>query len=1171
MNPDCRLTVMTWIGLIVANVSLHAADPFAEGVRPTDPLTPVEQLKTFHLPPGFEIQLVASEPQIAKPMNLAFDARGRLWVTDSYEYPFAAPLDRPGRDSIKILEDTNGDGHADKVTVFADGLNIPTGVYPYKNGVIAWSIPNIWYFEDADGDGKADKREVLFGPLGWERDTHGMNSSFRRGFDGWLYITHGFNNNSTIRGKDGSEIRLNSGNTYRVRLDGSRVEQHTWGQVNPFGMCFDPLGNIYTADCHSAPIYQLLRGGYYPSFGKPHDGLGFAPTLMEHTHGSTAICGIVYYADNQWPAEFRDNIFVGNVMTSRVNRDTLFENGTSKRAREEPDFVRTDDPWFRPVDLQLGPDGAFYIADFYNRIIGHYEVPLMHPGRDRERGRIWRVVYKNSTHRPPAKFDLTQAEPAELIKELGSSNLTRRMLAMNEIADRLGAAAVTPLRRMMKSNTANAFQKAHGLWLLHRLGSLDSEILNAAATHSDRLVRTHTMQVLSETNPWNESQRSLALRGLKDPDPHVRRAAADALGQHPHHDHIDPLINLRTDVPPSDNHLLHVVRMALRNQLKPEPVFAKIQIDQLSEAKARAIADVALAIPNSNAGLFLLKFVQKFGEPNSERLSEYLRHAARFIPTDQVDSLAQVVRKQFANQSDLQLSLFRSVQAGAAQRGVSPTPLLRQWGADLAAQLFASTEQIQLDWVNLPVDGLPASLNPWILQERRSANGQNVQLISSLPPGGEPLTGILQSKPFVIPSKLSFLLAGHDGHPNHPPQKKNSVRLRASSTGEVLAEIDAPRTDVAQQIEWDLKSHAGREGYLEVTDRHTGNAFAWLAVGHFEPAVVRMPSVPPRELAEHQLAAADLARTLQLTEQEANLRQLLASSFTDLEVCSAAARAFVALRPNSPMASLAPLISEPAVPVVLRRRISQSLAQANETASAQFIIDSLRTAPYRVQVKLAESLAANAKTAAQLVELVSQGQASTRLVLERTVREKLAAALPNGAEAVANLTKDLPDDNAALQKLIEIRRAEYSPVSASPVRGAALYTAACAVCHQIDGQGGMIGPQLDGIGNRGLERLLEDVIDPNRNVDRAFRTHLFTLKNGDVVTGLPRREEGEIAIVADAAGRELSIAKKEIQTRVESESSLMPANFGELFTSEQMQDLMAFLLSKGAPPAGQSK
>ena len=273
VNPSFLLlsSAVFWVafGALVA----WGADPFSEGVRPTGPMPPEEEQKGFHVPPDFEVTLFVAEPRIAKPMNMAFDERGRLWVTTTLEYPFPAPLDKKGRDSIVVLEDKDRDGKAEKVTTFVDGLNIPTGLYPYKNGVIAWSIPNIWFFEDADGDGKADKRTVLYGPLGWERDTHGMSSSFRRGLDGWLYITHGFNNDTVARGKDGTEIRMNSGNIYRVRVDGASVEQYSWGQVNPFGLAFDPLGNLFSADCHSAPIYQVLRGAYYPSFGKAHDGL----------------------------------------------------------------------------------------------------------------------------------------------------------------------------------------------------------------------------------------------------------------------------------------------------------------------------------------------------------------------------------------------------------------------------------------------------------------------------------------------------------------------------------------------------------------------------------------------------------------------------------------------------------------------------------------------------------------------------------------------------------------------------------------------------------------------------------------------------------------------------------------------------------------------------------
>src|SRR5437870_12028281 len=155
--------------------------------------------------------------------------------------------------------------------------------------------------------------------------------------------------------------------------------------------------------------------------------------MVAHDHGSTAIAGIVYYAADHFPKEYHDNIFIGNVVTNRINRDRIEWHGSTPKGIEMPDFVKCDDPWFRPVDIKLGPDGALYVADFYNRIIGHYEVPLNHPGRDREKGRIWRIVYVGEDGKnplPPIR-DMTKLSVQELVEELGNSNLAVRTQATN--------------------------------------------------------------------------------------------------------------------------------------------------------------------------------------------------------------------------------------------------------------------------------------------------------------------------------------------------------------------------------------------------------------------------------------------------------------------------------------------------------------------------------------------------------------------------------------------------------------------------------------------------------------------------------------------------------------------------------------------------------------------
>jgi len=1116
----------------------RAADPFSEGVRSTPWLSPEDQQKKFHLPPGFEIQLVAAEPDLIKPMNMAFDARGRLWVTVTREYPYAAPLDRPARDAIKILEDTNGDGKADKITTFADGLNIPTGIYPFHGGCIAWSIPNIWLFRDTNGDDKADTREVLFGPLGWERDTHGMNSSFRRGFDGWLYATHGFNNNSTVRGKDGSEIKMNSGNTYRVRVDGSRVEPHTFGQVNPFGLCLDPMGNIYSADCHSSPIYQLLRGGYYPSFGKPHDGLGFAPVMMEHAHGSTAICGVFYYSDSLWPEEYRDNIFVCNVMTSRINRDRLSEHGSTKIAHELPDFLTTDDPWFRPVDLQLGPDGALYVADFYNRIIGHYEVPLEHPGRDRTSGRIWRVTYRGNTH--PKRTDLTRGSAGKLIEALRDPNMTYRMLATDQLSDRLGQSAVTPLKRALKG--ARGAQKVHVLWALFRLGALEDKMIEDAAKDSSREVRTHAMRILTE-----RPKSQLALAALSDPDAFVQRSATEALAADPHADHVAPLLRLLDSVSAQDTHLLYAVRKALRDQFIKPGLLATLE-------PSRSLADIALAVKTEEAGAFLVNYLDKEGRGDA---SKYIRHAARYAPETQLDTLASIARSKVGNDVDLQHELFKSVQEGAAQRGKPLTRGCTDWGQQLAEQLLASVEASNLEWANTPMPGGTDTKNPWFVQRRASADGdKGSRFLCSVPPGGEHLTGTLRSKTFSVPAELKFYLAGHDGYPNKPGQKKNLVRLVDAASGDVLKTVSPPRNDTAQIVTWDLKGYAGKQASLEVVDGDTGNAYAWLAIGRFDPPVLKVPAGDPSQIAKRQRAAAELAGTLKVASLEPRLTSLMLASETEPDAKAALAQAIVTIKPNDFAAALSTILPDPGVPASLRDAMASAIA--GKAKPEEVVSEVLRSVSHRLQIKLAQGLAGNGAGGEYLLN-----SAPPALLLDRNVKEKLfAAKVPNAAERIQKLTHGLSGPNEALQKLVERRQRKFDAGKARAAEGAGIFKQQCGICHQVDGEGGLVGPQLDGIGNRGLERLSEDVIDPNRNVDPAFRSTLLVLKDGDVTSGLFRREEGETIVLAESTGKEISIPKNQIAERRQSETSLMPENFGELLTEEQFNDLLAFLLSK---------
>jgi putative heme-binding domain-containing protein len=439
--------------------------------------------------------------------------------------------------------------------------------------------------------------------------------------------------------------------------------------------------------------------------------------------------------------------------------------------------------------------------------------------------------------------------------------------------------------------------------------------------------------------------------------------------------------------------------------------------------------------------------------------------------------------------------------------------------------------------------------------------------ICSLAPGGESLTGILRSKPFTIPAKLGFFLAGHDGYPDKPAQKKNFVRLRAADTSEVFAETFPPRNDTAQPVAWDLSAFAGRQGYLEVTDADTGNAYAWLAVGRFDTPLVAVPKVSPNTIGQRLEAAAELVRALSLAKFEPQLASALMNPVTDTGARGAIAETLVALHPDEILAALAPLAGDHAVPTNLRQQIAQVIAGDKSAVAESILNDAFHTLTRRLQVKLAASLASGAASAEQLLKLVADGRAPAALLLERAVKDKLQVSKPaNVNERLAQLTKGVAEPGSAIQKLIDERRASFDLTGASAARGEKVFTLNCRPCHQIDGTGNVVGPQLDGIGGRGLERLLEDVLDPNRNVDPAFHTTIVSLKDGDVESGLFRREEGEAIVLANGAGKEISIPKREIVDRHASTTSLMPENFGEITSPQDFNDLMAFLLAHGPKP-----
>lgn len=1139
--------------------NLAGTKDFAGGVRASEPKTPQQELASFVLPPGFEVELVAAEPLIAKPLNMAFDARGRLWVTDSLEYPYAVETGKPGRDSVKVLEDLDGDGAADKVVTFADGLNIPIGLYPYLDGVICYSIPNIWFLRDTDGDGVCDVRERLFGPFDHTRDTHGMCNAFTRGYDGWLYACHGFNNQSTVAGTDGHSVTMHSGNTFRMRLDGRRIEHYTHGQVNPFGMSYDARGDLLTADCHTKPVTLLMRNGFYESFGTPHDGLGFVPNVMDHLHGSTAIGGIAIQTTRAFPAEYQHNTFGGNVMTSRINRNSLRYVGSSVQAQEEPDFLISGDSWFRPVDLQFGPDGALYVADFYNRIIGHYEVPLTHPGRDRHRGRIWRIVYNGedgrTTRDTPARLasgDRVDRSTAELVADLAHPNPVVAKAAADQLADVHGRAAIPQVRTSwQRSSSPQARWQA--MWILFRLQALAAQDIQLGIRDEDEIVRAHCQRVLAE---WDHESVYASIRiGLRDGSALVRRAAADAAGQRVAEDLVPELVQAVSEAAAEDVHLRHALRIALRNQLRVKDRLRTVLSD-VHPNHVSLFAGVCLAIDDPYAAKFVLDHISQLAT-NQNELLEYAQFAARNAGVESIQQLVTFARKTYESDNTLQMQLLAAIREAVLQKGEPLPASVIDWATALAEQLLAvESSDSPVAWQDVPLPGVPThdATTYRLSVARRSSDGLSATPLWSSFPSGEQRTGIYRSGSFPLDDEFSFYLAGHDGFPQQALQRRNFVRLRDSRSHAILKTWAAPRNDVAQRNVWRAGEMAGRDVYVEIVDGDSANAFAWIAAGRFSERRLN-----PSDVAENRRLAAQLIVDYGVNSLQTQLMRLIRATTTDRQTRGRLAEALVAGEKNSLLRATAIVLTFEGLSPTHQAQAIEGLYQGRVTQ--EFLGKALGVAAELEQQRLADRLTQDASGCQTLVALCDAGHASVELLRNPKVASNISAvASQDVQQRMELLLASLPPENEGVAKVVEERIASFLSRGGDAGMGQTLFQKQCAVCHQIAGQGKQVGPNLDGIGQRGLTRLAEDVLAPNRNVDVAFRATTIVTDEGQVMTGLARPDVGNQVKIVDATGKELSLAKDRILRRTTSRISPMPTNFSQVLSDQEWRDLMSYLL-----------
>ncbi len=507
---------------IFATVVTAAVVCGALSAQDVDPHDPETERASFRVAPGFEVNLFASERDgVIKPIQIRFDPDGRLWVVGSTVYPQIHP-GQPAEDKVIVLEDRDGDGRADRSTVFADGLMIPSGIEWGHGGIYVGSGTELLHLRDIGGYGRAVERTVVFRGFG-TGDTHQTINSFSWGPSGELLFSQGLHAESRVETPWGLEQLVHAG-VWRLwplqrRLDA--FWSGAMGAHNPFGNVFDRWGQPFVFAGNGHGVYHLTQA----MIRTDH----FLEQRSIWNQGRKFGGGDV--VDNShWPAADRDQIITGGYLQNTVERFRMTNDGATFKAERLAPLIESTNTAFRIVDARFGPDGALYLCDWYNPVIGHYQASFRHPDRDHGHGRIWRVT---AVGRPKVAWrKMLALSTAQLLEELVSPERWNRQMAQRELADRPSAAVVPALAAWLSRPRSS--DSEHDACLFAALGvsaaleCVDPDLLSRTAKATTPEVRAFAAHVAGH---WADRlSRPLEILGrlAADPNPRVRLEAVVA-------------------------------------------------------------------------------------------------------------------------------------------------------------------------------------------------------------------------------------------------------------------------------------------------------------------------------------------------------------------------------------------------------------------------------------------------------------------------------------------------------------------------------------------------------------------------------------------------------------------------------------------------------------------
>lgn len=1134
--------------------------------------TAQEQLKKFHLPEGYEIELVVQESEcLGKFVSVYFDQRGRLWTQTALEYPVdanenpaSAEAVYAGKGKDKVLvyprESLNAKipaGGLTNATVFADGLAIPLGILPWGSGDTCYVQHghDLKLYKDTNGDGKADTFDVVLTGFGVQ-DSHLFPHQFTRAPGGWIWMAQGLFNHSQVR-KPGSDVVVEwpKCSMARMRPDGSEFEVISTGPNNIWGLVITGEGEtfIQEANDYGYPVMPFHEYAYYPG-GMEALKKSYQPDFppqADFRMGGTGLSGLALIESGPLKdKEAAHTMAVANPIISKIQTIAMHRDGAYWRLAQLPDLITCDDPFFRPVALTNGPDGCIYIVDWYNKIISHNEVPRNHPDRDKTRGRIWRVkpverVFQLVPNVPARSHDervgklvlqipdFTKLSTDELIASLGKEPVGRAHLAWQELLDR-------------KQLPASHFAAQEYL-----ASSQFGQISQIGRNLSDQNISA----LLSFAKPSLPGPTIQSSRGPKQ-------------------------------IPVREAYDREFERFLVRMFLERHPDIVAKFLDSEAAAKlpveARVLASLALE-PKASASRVAKLLPQLDRAPNDEellRLAQFpaepgVGEALQALLTNE-KSRAAVAEKLLAQRTKLDAAKIAPLLSETTKSMLETAP-------SLALQLISGFQLTSLESDLLALlerrrsvakndsEGRRLVATPQILTTLRDLRSAEVGLFAS----------IVQNEPELRDAALEALAASRAPdagtkllalYPSlQPPQRRSALNALSSSKAGAKTIVTAlldkklPQADLDGPTVERLASVLGDDPAVEKLQQQLGGIFreillldgqdtAWVDSkitldGPF--TVEAWVRLAPGIGNEDSLLGSQ--GQIDLNFFQSKFRVWIGENGLH-DVC-------VSTKPMTPdlWTHLAVTRDESGVFRIYQN--GELDATGAKTTTAKFENCQIGWSGPKKGTEGAMMEFRVWKTARSAQEIRSDFDRSYASHESHRTYLKAGEKLGKGARLAKTIdTPPLLTEEAA--KTLDAQFAKFTALApkGDPQAGKTL-SALCIACHQIGNAGGQIGPNLSGAGAMGLEAVLRNILTPNAAMEPGYRIYRVEMKNGDLIDAFFVSEDKDATIIRQPGLPDRRVPKADIRSTKFIRRSLMPEGLLDALPDQQVADLLAYLMT----------